>query len=109
MAASAPQFSSEDLLERILSSLDEDKAEDVTRIDLRGKTSIEDLLGYIAQQDPSLAKKVYIMQDCTASVVIPGVYDFTDDANKAMQEFAAAGMNLVDSTTPMQDWLGVRL
>lgn len=73
------------------------------------KTSIEDLLGYIAQQDPSLAKKVYIMQDCTASVVIPGVYDFTDDANKAMQEFAAAGMNLVDSTVPMQDWPGVRL
>ncbi|KKN42820.1 hypothetical protein LCGC14_0709520 [marine sediment metagenome] len=68
------------------------------------KTSIEDLLGYIQKQDPSLARKVYIMRDCTDSVVIPGVFDFTDDAEKAMQEFADAGMHLVDSTTPIQDW-----
>ncbi len=73
------------------------------------KTSIEDLLGYVMQQDPSLAKKMYIMQDCTDSVVIPGVFDFTDDADAAMQEFAAAGMHLVDSTTPMQDWPDVTL
>ena len=73
------------------------------------KTSIEDLLGYIQKQDPSLARKIYIMRDCTDSVVIPGVFDFTDDAEKAMQEFADAGMHLVDSTTPIQDWPDVRL
>ena len=45
MAASALQpFTSEDLLERILTSLDDDKAEDVTQIDLRGKTSIGDYM-----------------------------------------------------------------
>jgi ribosome-associated protein len=32
------------LLERILSSLDEDKAEDVVQIDLRGKTAIADFM-----------------------------------------------------------------
>ena len=35
---------SEALLTRILSSLDEDKAEDVVQIDLRGKTSIGDYM-----------------------------------------------------------------
>ncbi len=35
---------SEKLLERILSSLDDDKAEDVVQIDLRGKTSIGDYM-----------------------------------------------------------------
>ena len=45
MAATAHHtFNSEDLLKRILSSLDEDKAEDVTQIDLRGKTSIGDYM-----------------------------------------------------------------
>lgn len=73
------------------------------------KTSIEDLLGYIQQQDPGLAKKVYILRDCTASVVIPGIVDFTDDASASFQKFADAGMNLVDSKTPIQDWPGVRL
>ena len=44
MAASTQPFNSEDLLKRILTSLDEDKAEDVTQIDLRGKTSIGDYM-----------------------------------------------------------------
>ncbi len=44
MATSVQPFSSEDLLTRILTSLDEDKAEDVTQIDLRGKTSIGDYM-----------------------------------------------------------------
>ena len=73
------------------------------------KTSIEDLLGHIQQQDPGLARKVYILRDCTASVVIPNVVDFTDQAEEAMQRFADAGMHLVESTTPIQDWPGVRL
>lgn len=68
------------------------------------KTSIADFLGEIQQQDPELAKKVYILRDCTAAVVIPGGLDFTDDAEKAFQEFQDAGMNVVDSTTPMEDW-----
>ena len=37
-------FSSEDLLERILTSLSDDKAEDIVQIDLRGKTSIGDYM-----------------------------------------------------------------
>lgn len=49
-AAPAPRakahaaFTSQELLEHILKSLDDDKAEDVVQIDLRGKTSIGDYM-----------------------------------------------------------------
>lgn len=39
-----PQPNSEELLARILTSLDDDKAEDVVQIDLRGKTAIGDYM-----------------------------------------------------------------
>jgi ribosome-associated protein len=39
-----PTYTSEALLERILTSLDDDKAEDVVQIDLRGKSSIADYM-----------------------------------------------------------------
>ena len=64
------------------------------------------MLGKIAKQDPSLAQKCYIMRDCTAAVVVPQGPDFTDEAEAAFKEFEAAGMNLVKSTTPIQDWPG---
>ena len=38
----APEFSSETLLEGILSSLDDDKAEEICAIDLRGKSEMAD-------------------------------------------------------------------
>lgn len=71
------------------------------------KESIADLKSDIASQDPELAKKVYIMKDCSASVVIPGLVDFTDAAEEALQEFQDAGMNVVESTTPIEEWPGV--
>ena len=53
---------SEDLLTRILTSLDEDKAEDVVQIDLRGKTSIGDYMvicsGRSSRQVVALAEKL---------------------------------------------------
>ncbi len=53
---------SEELLARILTSLDEDKAEDVVQIDLRGKTSIGDYMvicsGRSSRQVVALAEKL---------------------------------------------------
>lgn len=66
------------------------------------KESIADFLKYIVSQDKELAKKVYILQDCTAAVVVPGGYDFTDDATKAIQAFKDAGMNVAKSTDPIE-------
>jgi nicotinamidase-related amidase len=68
--------------------------------------SIYDFLGEIQAKDPELAKKVYVVKDLTAPVVIPGIYDGTDVAEKAFADFAAGGMNVVESTTPIQEWPG---
>ncbi|MDJ0844533.1 isochorismatase [Crocosphaera sp.] len=60
--------------------------------------TVEDLLTEIQQKDPNLAKKVYLLEDCTSPVVIPDVIDFTEKADEAFQRFAEAGMYRVNST-----------
>ncbi|NJO40474.1 MAG: isochorismatase [Cyanobacteria bacterium CRU_2_1] len=64
--------------------------------------TIDDLLAEIQTTDPSLAQKVYLLEDCTSPVVVPGVVDFTDQADAAFQQFAKAGMQVVRSTEPME-------
>lgn len=68
--------------------------------------TIEDLLSEIQATDPTLAQKVYLLEDCTSAVVVPDVVDFTEQANAAYERFAAAGMHLVKSTDPLESWLG---
>jgi nicotinamidase-related amidase len=62
--------------------------------------TIDDLLTEIQAIDPQLAHKVYLLEDCTSPVVVPGVVDFTDQANATFQRFADAGMQVIQST----DW-----
>lgn len=69
--------------------------------------TIDDLLREIQAQDPKLAQKVYLLEDCTSPVVVPDVVDFTDQANAAFQRFADAGMHLVKSTEPIASWSGI--
>jgi nicotinamidase-related amidase len=69
--------------------------------------SIQGILDEIASKDPTLAKKVYLLEDLTSPVVIPGVIDFTDQADAAFERFRAAGMNVVKSTDPIESWPGV--
>jgi nicotinamidase-related amidase len=68
------------------------------------RESIADLLSDIQAQDAALARKVYILRDCTAPVVIPNGSDFTDEAERAFAQFQDAGMHLVDSTMPPATW-----
>lgn len=56
--------------------------------------TVDDLLSEILRHDPALAKKVYLLEDCTSPVVIPGVVDFTAQADQAFDRFAAAGCSL---------------
>ena len=58
--------------------------------------TVSDLLDDIQATDPLLAKKVYLLEDCTSPVVVPGA-DFTDAANAAYERFFEAGMNIVSS------------
>jgi nicotinamidase-related amidase len=60
--------------------------------------TVNDLLTEIQAIDPQLARRVYLLSDCTSPVVIPGVADYTEQANLAYQKFVAAGMNVVSST-----------
>ena len=71
--------------------------------------TIDDLLNEIVTHDPQLARKVYLLEDCTSPVVVPGIVDFTEQANEAFRRFADAGMHIVQSTTPMASWPGVPL
>jgi nicotinamidase-related amidase len=78
------------------------------------KSTIDDLLGEIAAQDPALASKVYLVTDCMSAVTVPDgkgglAADFTPQAEAALQKFADAGMHLVTSTTPISSWPGLRL
>jgi nicotinamidase-related amidase len=66
--------------------------------------TIDDLLTEIQARDPALAHKIYLLEDCTSPVVVPDVVDFTDAANEAFGRFAAAGMQLVNSTDAIADW-----
>ncbi|HEY1818124.1 MAG TPA: nicotinamidase [Kofleriaceae bacterium] len=76
------------------------------------KSTIDDLLGEIAAQDPALAKKVYLVTDCMSAVTVPDgkggfAADFTPQAEAALQKFADAGMHLVKSTDPIHSWPGL--
>ena len=78
--------------------------------------TIDDLLTEIQSQDAELAKKVYLLEDCTSPVFIPksvtglpNDIDFTDQADAAFVRFAKAGMHLVKSTDPIESWPGIKL
>lgn len=60
--------------------------------------TIDDLLTEIQQIDATLAQKVYLLEDCTSPVVVPGVVDFTEQANNTFARFADAGMQIIKST-----------
>lgn len=60
--------------------------------------TVSDLLDDIMRTDTQLARKVYLLEDCTSPVVVPGVVDHTDAADAAYEWFAKAGMNIVKST-----------
>jgi nicotinamidase-related amidase len=68
--------------------------------------TIADLLEEVRARDPKLVEKVYLLEDCTSPVVVPGVVDFTDQANAAFQRFGDAGMHVVRSTDAIAVWPG---
>ncbi len=59
--------------------------------------TVDNLLAEIKNIDLSLANKIYLLEDCMSPVVIPGVIDFTSQADEAFARFVEAGMNLVKS------------
>jgi len=68
--------------------------------------SIQGILDHIAS-DPTLAQKIYLAEDLTSPVVIPGVVDFSDMADATFEKIRNAGMHIVRSTDPIETWPGV--
>lgn len=71
--------------------------------------TIDHLLSEILEQDQKIAKKVYLLEDATSPVIVPGIVDFTEHANRAYQKFEEAGMHRVKTTTPLEKWPSIRL
>lgn len=63
------------------------------------RAAIYDILKKIKQQDAALAKRIYILSDCTSSV--PG---FEKQGEEAIEDFKRAGMHVVSSKDPMHEW-----
>lgn len=71
--------------------------------------TIDDLLADILSRDRSLVEKVYLLEDCTSPVVVPGAMDYTEQADAAFRRFADAGMHIVRSTDCIETWPGINL
>lgn len=69
--------------------------------------TIADLLDNIMKWDRDLVEKVYLLEDCSSPVVVPGVIDYTDAAEAAFQRFKDAGMHVVRSSEPIMEWPGI--
>ncbi|MGW8225576.1 MAG: isochorismatase [Anaerolineales bacterium] len=69
--------------------------------------TINDLLEQIQQTDSAQVGKVYLLEDCSSPVVVPGAIDYTDQAEADFARFAGAGMHVVRSTDPIPTWPGI--
>jgi len=67
--------------------------------------TVNDLFDEIQETNPKLIRKIYLMEDCTSAVVVPGAVDFTDTADQTFSRFEEAGMHLVRSTQALQEML----
>src|SRR5213592_3708657 len=70
--------------------------------------TIDDLLEDEAAGE-RLAERTYLLEDCTSPVVVPGVVDYTDEADAAFERYAAAGMHVVRSVDPIESWPGLAM
>ena len=67
--------------------------------------TVSDLLTEIQQADPELAKKIYLVDDLTSPVVVPGIVDYTESADEVFAKVSDAGMRVVQSTKPIEHWV----
>ncbi len=64
--------------------------------------TVSDLLDEVERRDPMLAQRLFLLEDCTSAVVVPGVVDFTEQADRAFQRFADSGVNIVQSSDAIE-------
>jgi len=68
------------------------------------RRTLEHITEYIRYFDCPVSGRIYFLDDCSSSV--PG---FEQKADEAFQHFAAAGVHIVKSTLPMDQWPDIEL
>jgi len=66
--------------------------------------TVEDLMRAFLERRPEMLGRTYLLEDCTSPVVVPGVVDYTYEADLAFTRFSEAGMHVVKSTEPIASW-----
>lgn len=69
--------------------------------------TIADLIKKAKDINPMLVRKIFILDDCTSSVVVPGIVDFSEETERTFKQFKLAGVNIVKSTEPLNLWMGI--
>jgi nicotinamidase-related amidase len=64
--------------------------------------TVDDLL----DAAPEIAGRLFLLEDCTSPVVVPGAADYTSDADAAFARFASDGVGVARSTEPIDSWPG---
>ena len=74
-------------------------------------SSVDDLLAAARARDPRLARKIHVLRDAMSAVAVPDpahpggfAFDFTPQAEAALQRWAEAGAHVVETTCPMEAW-----
>ena len=63
--------------------------------------TVNDLLEALTKTNPDLIGRIHLLEDATSPVVVPGVLDYTDQADALFRRFEQAGMHIVRTTTPI--------
>lgn len=63
--------------------------------------TVEDLLEQGGRRGTPIASRLFLLEDCTSAVVVPGAIDYTDAADAAFRRFAARGVRIMRSTGPV--------
>jgi nicotinamidase-related amidase len=69
--------------------------------------TVNDLIEQIMATDPNLLRKVYLLEDCTSPVVVPGAIDYTEQSDADFARFAEDGLHIVRSTEAISSWAGI--
>jgi hypothetical protein len=59
----------------------------------------------MGERGGELVDRFYLLEDCTSPVVVPGVTDFTDQANAQFEKFHRSGIHVIRSTDPISEWV----
>jgi nicotinamidase-related amidase len=72
------------------------------------RSTLADLLGDAESIDPGWAAKIWILEDCMSAVAVPDperagefLFDFTAEAEEALERFVRAGCHRLRSTDPL--------